>query len=57
MKKHLTGVAISVMAILLLAPQCRADKTSPAVSKPDDLSVSTSSLFKMNRTILSIDNF
>ena len=40
MKKHLKGVAISVMTILLLAPQCRADKTSAAVRKPDDLTVS-----------------
>jgi len=40
MKKHLQGVAISVLAILLLAPQCRADKTSTAAIKPEDSTVS-----------------
>lgn len=40
MKRHLLGVATSVMAILLMTPQCRADKTSPAPAKPQDLTVS-----------------
>jgi hypothetical protein len=39
MKKLLLVVATSVMAILLLTPPCRADKTS-TVNKPDDQTVS-----------------
>ena len=40
MKKHLLGVAISVLTILLLVTQCRADKTSTATIKPEDSTVS-----------------
>ena len=40
MKKRLIDVAISVLAILLLAPQCRADKTSTSTIKPEDPTVS-----------------
>lgn len=39
MKRNFLGVAISVLAILLLAPHCRADK-STSVAKPDDSTVS-----------------
>ena len=40
MKKLLFAVATSVMAILLLTPPCRADKTSTVKNKPDDQTVS-----------------
>ena len=40
MKKRLIDVAISVLAILLLAPQCRAAKTSTSTIKPEDPTVS-----------------
>ncbi|MGH9930859.1 MAG: S1 family peptidase [Pyrinomonadaceae bacterium] len=40
MKRHLLGVAISVVVMLLLAPQCRADKTPTARIKPEDHTVS-----------------
>ena len=36
MKKLLLAVATSALAILLLTPQCRADKTSAPIAKPDD---------------------
>ena len=49
MKKHLKGVAISVLAMLLLAPPCRADKTSTAVIKPEDLTVSLDLKFTKKR--------
>jgi hypothetical protein len=40
MKKLLLGLSTSAMAILLLAPQCRADKTSTTTTTPDDHTVS-----------------
>ena len=49
MKKRLIDVAISVLAILLLAPQCRADKTSTATIKPEDPTVSLDLKFTKKR--------
>ena len=49
MKKHFLGVAISVVAILLLAPQCRGDKPSTATTKPEDASVSLDLKFTKKR--------
>ncbi len=49
MKKHLLSVAISVVAILLLTPQCRADKTSTATAKPEDSTVSLDLKFTKKR--------
>lgn len=40
MKKLLLGLATSVIAILLLTPQCRADKTAIITTKPEDHTVS-----------------
>ena len=40
MKKLLLGLATSVIAILLLTPQCRADKTATITTKPEDHTVS-----------------
>ncbi|MEP6819120.1 MAG: serine protease [bacterium] len=40
MKNRLMGVAISVLTILLVAPQCHADKTSTSTIKPEDSTVS-----------------
>jgi len=40
MKKLLLGLAASVIAILLLTPPCRADKTSAVKTKPEDHTVS-----------------
>jgi len=40
MKKLLVAVATSAMAILLLTPPCRADKTSAPTNKPEDHTVS-----------------
>ena len=40
MKKHLLGLAISVVAILLLASQSRADKTSALAARGEDPTVS-----------------
>ena len=49
MKKHLTGVAISVLAVVLLAPPCRADTPSTAIAKPDDHTVSLDLKFTKKR--------
>ncbi|MEP6570056.1 MAG: serine protease [Acidobacteriota bacterium] len=49
MKKYVTGVAVSLMAIFLLAPQCRANKASSAVTKPGDLTVSLDLKFTKKR--------
>ena len=40
MKRNFLGVAISVLAILLLAPHCRADKPPSSVTRPEDSTVS-----------------
>jgi S1-C subfamily serine protease len=40
MKKLLLGLATSAIAILLLTPQCRADKTATITTKPEDHTVS-----------------
>ena len=40
MKKLLLGLATSLIAILLLTPQCRADKTATITTKPEDHTVS-----------------
>jgi S1-C subfamily serine protease len=40
MKRLLLGLATSVIAILLLTPQCRADKTATITTKPEDHTVS-----------------
>jgi hypothetical protein len=49
MKRYFLGVATSVVAILLLAPPCRADKTSTANPKPEDATVSVDLKFTKKR--------
>ena len=49
MKKLLPGVATSVIAILLLTPPCRADKTSAVTTKPEDHTVSLDLRFTKKR--------
>jgi hypothetical protein len=49
MKKLLTGVATSVIAILLLTPPCHADKTPAITTKPEDHTVSLDLRFTKKR--------
>ena len=49
MKRNFLGVAISVLAILLLAPHCRANKPLASVTKPEDSTVSLDLRFTKKR--------